>query len=218
MQDYTQTPKSMSLSSYKIAITFLLSPFSFFAQTNTALPSKETKEKNYKSSIMLKGHYASNTKAVGLKYTGVVVLKNHQKCAIGFNLASEKIWPTDNLVVPTNFQSNVLFGIVGLDFQFKLNDQLFFQPEFSILIGQEQITQLISTPASYNQYGIATSYNYSERNTDQIISGGHLEQHLFYYPKKAKNLVLGVSIFERFLNAKYYEEDLGVCGYLGINF
>ena len=208
----------MSLRPYKIAITLLFCPFSFFAQNNTAVPDAEIKEKNYKSSILLKGHYASNTKAIGLKYTGVVVLKKQPKCAIGFNLASEKIWPTDNLVVPTNFQSNVLFGIAGLDFRFKLNDQLFFQPEFSVLIGQEHITQLISTPATYNQYGVATSYNYSERNTDQIISGGHLEQHLFYYPKKTKNLVLGISVFERFLSAKYYEEDAGVCGYLGINF
>lgn len=191
--------------------------FSFLAQNNPAREN-ELKEKNYKSSILLNGHYAANTKAIGVKYIGTITLKKHPQYAVGFNLASEKLWGTKNLIIPANFQTDLLFGIAGFHFRYKLNEQLYIQPEFSVLIGKEYVSQFIASPAGYNQYGVATSYNYSERNTNKIIAGGHLEQHLLYYPKKSKNLTLGISIFERFLSAKYYEDDIGACAYLGINF
>ena len=191
--------------------------FSFLAQ-NTTVAENETQEKNYKSSIFLNGHFATNTKAIGVKYIGDVMLKKYPKYGIGFNLASEKIWGTKNLIIPANYQTDLLFGIAGFHFRYKLNEQLYVQPEFSVLIGKEYISQLIASPASYNQYGVATSYNYSERHANKIIAGGHLEQHLLYCPKKSKNLVLGISVFERFSSAKYYENDIGACAYIGIYF
>lgn len=191
--------------------------FSFLAQ-NTTVAENESKEKNYKSSILLNGHYAANTKAIGVKYIGAITLKKHPQYAVGFNLASEKIWSTKNLTIPTNIITDIVFGIAGFHFRYTLNEQLYIQPEFSVLIGKEYVSQLITSPASYNQYGIPTSYNYSKRNTKQTIAGAHLEQHLLYCPKKSKNLTLGISIFERLLSAKYYENDIGACAYLGINF
>lgn len=191
--------------------------FSFLAQNNPATKN-ESKEKNYKSSILLNGHYAANTKAIGVKYIGAITLKKHPQYAVGFNLASEKIWLTKNIIIPTNVITDILFGIAGFHFRYTLNEQLYFQPEFSVLIGKEYVSQLIASPVGYNQFGAVTSYNYSERNTKQTIAGAHLEQHLLYYPKKSKNLTLGISIFERLLSAKYYENDIGACAYLGINF
>jgi hypothetical protein len=174
--------------------------------------------KNYTSFISLNGHLAINSNAIGVKYVGDFTFKNNNKIGLGFNLASEKIWFTDNIIIPQNINTTILFGTGGLNIRYQLNNYLFFQPEFSVLFGKQSITELISKPTSYNTLGYPTSYKYSENKTEQSIFGAHLEQHIFYYPKKAKNLVIGLSIFERIINAKYYDEDFGINGYIGLSF
>jgi hypothetical protein len=179
----------------------------------------EPKQQNYKSSILLNGHLAANTKAIGAKYIGsFVLLKSYPKLAVGFNVSTEKFWTTNNFSIPNNVSTAILFGIAGAHLRYQIMEQLFFQPEFSLLFGKQEIEKLISTPKSYGPYGTVLSYKYSVEQKDQTILGTHLEQHLFFYPKKDKNLIFGVSLFERVLNAKYYDADFGICGYIGINF
>lgn len=174
--------------------------------------------KNSNSCILLNGHLASNSKALGVKYVYDFSLKKFSKLGIGFNLASEKIWFTDNVIIPQNINTTILFGTGGVNIRYQISNYLFFQPEFSVLFGKQSITELISKPTSYNTFGYPTSYKYSENKTEKSIFGAHLEQHIFYYPKKAKNLVIGLSIFERIINAKYYDGDFGINGYIGIYF
>ncbi len=76
----------------------------------------------------------------------------------------------------------MIFGVGGINIRYKLNEYLFFQPEFSFLYGRESITELISTPASYNLMGYATSFKYSENKIDRTVLGAHLEQHVFLCP------------------------------------
>ena len=178
----------------------------------------DPKFQNYKSSILLTGHIATNTRSIGAKYTGSIILKTHTKYALGFNLASEKIWTTDNLTIPNNTSTNIKFGTVGLHLRYQITEQFFFQPEVSLLFGKQETTTLIATPSSYGPFGVVTSYKYNEIKKEQTILGAHLEQHFFFHPKKAKGLAIGLSIFERVLNAQYYDGDFGICGYIGVNF
>lgn len=181
--------------------------------------SDDPKQKKYKSSILLNGHLAANTKAIGAKYIGSFILeKSAPKLAIGFNVATEKFWPTKNFSIPNNVSTAILFGIAGAHLQYRITDHLFFQPEFSLLFGKQEVERINSIPTSYGPYGTVLSYKYTVEQKEQTIFGTHLEQHLFFYPKKDKNVILGVSLFERILNAKYYDADFGICAYIGINF
>lgn len=197
-----------------LTLIFIISLYNSYSQT----ASNERKPQNYKSSIMLNGHIGTNTRAVGCKYIGSIILKKYPKYALGFNLESEKVWYTDNLTLPNNTETDIKFGIVGMHLRYQINEQLFFQPEVSILFGKQEITTLVATPTSYGPFGTVLSYKYNEVKKEQNILGANLEQHLFFYPKKAKGLVIGLSVFERLLNAEYYDGDFGLCGYLGINF
>jgi hypothetical protein len=196
-----------------ISILFLSKTYGFGRNDD------DSKQQHFNSSILLNGHLAANTKAIGAKYCGsFVLMKSYPKLAIGFNISTEKFWPTDNFLIPNNVSTTILYGIVGAHLRYQVTDWLFFQPEFSLLLGKQEIEKLISTPASYGPYGTVLSYKYAVEQKDQTVLGSHLEQHLFFYPKKAKDLILGISVFERVLNAKYYDADFGICGYIGINF
>lgn len=202
----------------KFIVFFIIQNITTVVYSATSLSIPSDSSKNNSSFISLNGHVASNTKAIGVKYVFDYTLKKNHKVGVGFNLSTEKIWFTNNLIIPKNINNEIVFGTGGVNIRYQLNQNLFFQPEFSVLFGKESITTLISTPASYNTFGYVTSYKYSESKTEQSIFGAHLEQHIFYYPQKAKNLILGLSIFERLINAKYYDEDFGINGYIGVYF
>ncbi len=201
----------------KLKLIFILQAITFMCYSKTYFTVGDS-SKNYISFISLNGHLATNSKAIGVKYVGNFILKNNNKIGLGFNLASEKIWLSDNIIIPQNISTNIFFGTGGVNIRYQINKYFVFQPEFSILYGKQVITELKSTPASFNPMGYPTSYKYSENKMEQTILGTHLEQYVFYYPKKAQNLILGLSIFERIINAKYYDEDFGINGYIGLYF
>lgn len=175
---------------------------------------------NYNSCILLNGHLAFNTKAIGIKYIGGSTLRSNSNIALGFNLAYEKIGLTDNSDIPKNASTNVWFATGGGNVSYKITEGLFFVSELSMLMGKQETSYIITTPnVTYTNvppYTLVKSYTIHEEKEQKTIYGAHIEQHLLYHPKKAKGLIIGTSIFVRFLNAKYYENDFGICAYLGI--
>jgi hypothetical protein len=157
--------------------------------------------------------------SVSAKYSGSVRLKQFPKYSAGFNLSYERILGYIEGLVPSNVGTTIVFGTAGAHARYQINSQLAFQPEFSLLYGQQDTKKLIKVSTVQYQPGfqvITTSYY--EQKTSKKVVGGHLEQHLFYYPKKVKPLVIGFSVFERFLDAEYYDEDMGAALYLGLLF
>ena len=203
----------------KIKLLILLECLTFVSSSKTTSVRGDS-IKNYNSCILFNGHLAFNTKAIGVKYIGGSTLRSNSNFALGFSLAYEKIGLTDNLFMPKNANTNIWFVTGGANVSYKITEGLFFVSELSMLMGKQETLYIITTAnvtyTNYPLYSQITSYTIHEEKEQKTIYGAHIEQHLLYHPKKAKGLIIGTSIFIRFLNAKYYENDLGICAYLGI--
>ena len=203
----------------KIKLLILLECLTFVSSAKSAIVRGDS-IKNYNSCILFNGHLAFNTKAIGVKYIGGFTLRSNSNIALGFNLAYEKISLTDNLFMPKNANTNIWFATGGGNVSYKITEGLFFVSELSMLMGKQETSYIITTAnVTYTNvppYTLVKSYTMHEEKEQKTIYGAHIEEHLFYHPKKAKGLIIGTSVFIRLLNAKYYENDFGICAYLGI--
>lgn len=203
----------------KIKLLILLECLTFVSYAKPAVVRGDS-IKNYNSCILYNGHLAFNTKAIGVKYIGGSSLRSNSNIALGFNLAFEKISFTDNLFMPKKASTNIWFATGGGNVSYKITEGLFFVSELSMVMGKQETSYIITTAnVTYTNvppYTLVKSYTTHEEKEQKTIYGAHIEEHLFYHPKKAKGLIIGTSVFIRFLNAKYYENDFGICAYLGI--
>jgi hypothetical protein len=194
-----------------LLLCFQICVNSFLAQNN--------EPKKLQSALLSNCHAGTGAFSFGAKYSGSFMLQKYPKYSVGINASYEKIFGCIRGMIPQNVGTEIMLGSLGSHLKYQINPQFVFQPEVSILLGQQETTKYITVATIQYQPGFQIlTFNSYQKNTRQNVMGLHLEQHLFYYPKKAKPLIIGLSVFERFLNAQYYDEDLGVCLYFGLFF
>ena len=193
--------------------------FVYFQLCISNLYCQDIESKKMQNALLVNAHAGISTIGFTGKYVGSLKIKKYPKYYIGANISYDRIYGFIKGMIPSNVNTSINFGTLGLHVKYNINTQFAFQPEFSVLVGQQSTSKVLSrTTIDYQQGYQFITTTYYQQDTKQNVIGAHFEQHLFYYPKKAKSLILGLSLFERVLEAEFYDQDVGACFYLGVNF
>jgi hypothetical protein len=172
----------------------------------------------FKCDLLLNGHYSSNTKVIGAKFIGFYTFPKFSDFSLGLNGAYYKVGITKNVSLPRKAKTQISYITLGANFRYQLHKELCFSAEISEILGKEEARETYSesnySPAPGG--GIIITTRTYEKHIKAKLRGFHFEQNLFYYPSKAKNLVLGIGVFEQVLKTIYYENNVGVNAYIGI--
>lgn len=174
-----------------------------------------------KSLVFLKAYSGFSTAGAGAKYFGSFDIKDEPKLKGGFNIGLEKSLRFANGVLPRYASNDEAMFLLGAHIQYQINEKLFFQPDFSIVIGRQNVIKTYNvTSIKYmpnSNIPIVTN-NVYDKSYIKYFGGVCMEQQLFYVPEPSKQLVLGASFYERFVTNDFYDVDLGLAIYLGLKF
>ena len=193
--------------------------FVFFQICITSVYCQDSESKKMQNALLINAHAGISTIGFSGKYIGSFKINKHPKYFIGVNASYEKIYGFIKGLIPNNVSTTINLGTLGVHVKYNISSQFDFQPEFSVLFGQQATSKILSrTTVNYQQGYQYVTTSYYQQDTKKNVIGAHFEQHLFYYPKKAKPLIIGLSIFEKAIEAEFYDQDFGACFYLGIKF
>jgi hypothetical protein len=116
-----------------------------------------------------------------------------------FSLESTNI--SQNYFDRSEYYSAMLsYASIGISPLYRLSDSFFLNLGLNLLLGQEELTE------------------FSGSQKERFILGINPSQGIVFIPKGKFGITFGVSIYEKLLTSRVYENDLGAKLELGIKF
>ncbi len=98
------------------------------------------------------------------------------------------------------YSADMSFYNIGVSPFYKLSDYFYLNLGLKILLGQEDLKE------------------FNGNETNRFIFGVHPSQGIFFIPKSRFGITMGVSVYEKLLTSRVFENDLGMKLELGIKF
>lgn len=213
-KQYHQSMKAKTTSVLLVTIVFSLSSIA----SNVSDSTNVYKPKRYTNFIFGTGHLALNSSGAGIKYCGSLRLKKNERFGIGPSIFYESVQFSSNVKFPADVtEVKMSFTTPGLNIQYTINKILSFQIGLSALLGKQEITRVFYVNTNSNPFGIPV-WELRQKNEEHYISGVQIEQNLLFKKEQKTGISFGLGLFERIVNANFYETDFGLKAYLGFYF
>jgi hypothetical protein len=183
----------------------------------------ENRKEILKNNLSFNCHTAEYTKGIGLKYNLLSFSKKIPKLAAGPSIFWSYFTFNDNFKVPNDVVGlKYNFGNVGLQAYYRLNRLAGITLDLSFLLGNETITRVRQEMRFTGNYDPLLGYEYYIVNTPyttrSTITGFQFEQGILLMDRSKTGFNFGISLFERSLDAYYYDADWGLKLNVGIFF
>lgn len=144
--------------------------------------------------------YGVNATGWAIQYYGYI-LQNGSKWIIPCYFGLENFDLNSEYISQFDYQSvNMSYYLVGISPFKKLNDHLYLNLGFQLILGTEDLIDNYGYQSTHSIFGIAPS------------------QGLYFIPKSAFGITIGLGIYEKIINSEVYKNDLGIKIEIGVKF